>query len=545
MRPSLIALPALALLLAVPAGAADSWSELMKDKATANKLEDGIKIMKEDFKAEAGLDKERLSQRDKERFRRDRDEAEAAFLAYLASSEQNVGINLAARPDLVMELLDQARVPQLATPKNGIDYIQVSGTNQIARGTLEYAVMCPESYKKNGDVRFPLVVSLHERVINPKHPAFRGSAGFEQRSRQTLYNNWLKTPGADVAVIVAPTGKPNGFRYAPDEAFVERQKLFHTLRAGLSDYRTDWDRVFLEVHGAAIKLLCEQALLFAGGIVREREDDRAEPILPADQYFLLENLNGLPLIYIADKANWNTVGKPLADELTRVYQETFKAPEKLLIMQSDRGPNGELPGDPAKIAEFLTKNKRPEARADFHWRYATPDQTGPVPVEVTRPDFTFDKSQPLSVTAGSIHFRCSVASEPDAEGKTVAFNKIDLDITQAEGVRLRLHEHLIDFDLPVTVVVNGKTLVDKEKLTRDWSIFCDEVLPARFFMLPIVANLDVAFELKPQYEAPKPPPEEATPPAEGETPAEGAPVEGDKGTGTTDTDGNPEKKDGD
>jgi hypothetical protein len=159
-------------------------------------------------------------------------------------------------------------------------------------------------------------------------------------------------------------------------------------------------------------------------------------------------------------------------------------------------------------------------------------------VYVSRPDFTFDKTQPLSVTAGSVHFRCSVGSETDAEGKTVGFNKLEIDITQAEAVRLSLHENLVNFDLPVSVIVNGKTVIDKEMVTRDWTIFCSEVLPARFFMLPVVAKLDVVFPLKPQYEAPKPPPEEGAetaPPAEGETATDG------QESGTTGTSGTEEE----
>ena len=73
---------------------------------------------------------------------------------------------------------------------------------------------------------------------------------------------------------------------------------------------------------------------------------------------------------------------------------------------------------------------------------------------------------------------------------------------------IALYDGLVNLDHPVTVKVNGEVLVDKRSVARDWDIFINNVLPRRFFMLPVVAMIDCSFERKAQFEEPKVPEKE-------------------------------------
>ena len=58
---------------------------------------------------------------------------------------------------------------------------------------------------------------------------------------------------------------------------------------------------------------------------------------------------------------------------------------------------------------------------------------------------------------------------------------------------------MVNLSFPVTVIINGQTIHDKVKVKRDWDLFISDILPRRFFMLPIVGLLECEFKLKPQF----------------------------------------------
>jgi len=72
----------------------------------------------------------------------------------------------------------------------------------------------------------PLVVTMHGRAINLRHPALKKSP--EERSRIVVWNNWMsekKKPLQNV-IVIAPTGRPEGFSFekAPDFAGLRMQR---------------------------------------------------------------------------------------------------------------------------------------------------------------------------------------------------------------------------------------------------------------------------------------------------------------------------------
>lgn len=509
--------PLCALLLLCSAAAAEevTYEALRAEPTRSKEMDEGEKRIRKYYEYQDKVASGDLKLIPKE------EEAIRFFRKWLDATPETMGIDLRGYPEVVLRIIDEGHVPYLAKYRTGgIEYFKRSAAGW-RRGQFEYSVLVPKDYKPK-DQRYPLVVSLHERAIEPKHPAFKNKAEFAERSRKTIHDNWLKKPAGDEVVVVAPTGSPDGFKYEPtkheDRQYEDRQALFIAMGIGLSSYRTDWNRVFLEVHGPALRLAIEQSLMFAGIIVRDREDD-ARPLLSADDAFLLDNLNGTPLCYVADQQTWDRVGAPLADWLTQYYQRIGK-PENLVVMKVPRDADGALQADGEKLRAFVKTHVRPRSRSEIVWRFPDANGTSPTPIEITDPNFALKVSeaaekQPMSALAGAMRLRVTQDTGKDAEGNDSPFNKVEIDITEAESLRLYLYDGFVNLGLPITVVVNGEVVHDRVKVERDWDYFVDNILPRAFFMLPVTASLECEFPHKPQFV----PPEEATkeePPKEGE-----------------------------
>jgi hypothetical protein len=521
----------LVLALAGVALPAPTLDELSQDPPKKKEIEKGRKILDKYFKAEAEQLKGGRNQAAQAGAQR---AAQAEFLAWLAATPATLGTDLGAQPDSVIQMLDEQRIPYLegGFKKGSLEYVKVEGAKGMERH--EYAILVPKAYDPKKKI--PVVLSLHGRTINPRHPAFR-SAPFNERSRETIWNNWLKTQAAEEAIVLAPTTNPDGFLFAENHG-ADLQALYRTLGEALTLYRGDWDRVFLEVHGRALRVACEQSLMFAGFIVRDRVDDRRAPFIPPEEFFLLENLNGVPLLYVADAANWNDVGQPMANALTAAYAKAGK-PDNLVVVQAQRDVDGALRGGEDKILDFVRKHQRPRARETFAWRFFQQTQGAPFPLVLTLMNFNYDANEearkaPLAAKAGRVVFEVRRETVKDAEGKELTVNRIDLKVTEAEEMNILLYEPLVSFDLPITVTVNGKpTAVTAKKLERDWEMFFSEILPRRFLMMPVLGMVRVPFEHQPEFVPATPP---GKPAEEGAAkPDEGSPAGGDAPKGAADS----------
>ncbi|MHC5043572.1 MAG: hypothetical protein ACYTGI_14490 [Planctomycetota bacterium] len=349
------------------------------DPAKKRFVKEGMKLLDDYFKADMEMAKARqrnpAAWADKQRKARD------GFLAWLERSKETLGVDLRTDTDTVLDLLDNARVKYLTTKvkKAKLDYITIADPKGMERH--EYTVLLPKTYSPKGP-RLPLIISLHGRVINPKHPALKKD--FTQRSRQVVYNNWLKSSVAGKAIIVAPTTRPNGFTFDGDDTFRDLQTLYRTLGQAMINYRVDWNRVFLEVEGGAMRATCEQTFMFAGFIVRDRVDNRRRPFIDPSEFFMFENLNGIPLCYIADKANWAKVGQPIATALEAAYKKA-DATGNLLVLQADRDVNDALGAADIQLLEFVGKHKRVKVRKSFNWRFFRQLMVNPMPFEPEGP----------------------------------------------------------------------------------------------------------------------------------------------------------------
>jgi hypothetical protein len=449
------------------------------DPAKKRFVKEGMKLLDDYFKADMEMAKARqrnpAAWADKQRKARD------GFLAWLERSKETLGVDLRTDTDTVLDLLDNARVKYLTTKvkKAKLDYITIADPKGMERH--EYTVLLPKTYSPKGP-RLPLIISLHGRVINPKHPALKKD--FTQRSRQVVYNNWLKSSVAGKAIIVAPTTRPNGFTFDGDDTFRDLQTLYRTLGQAMINYRVDWNRVFLEVEGGAMRATCEQTFMFAGFIVRDRVDNRRRPFIDPSEFFMFENLNGIPLCYIADKANWAKVGQPIATALEAAYKKA-DATGNLLVLQADRDVNDALGAADIQLLEFVGKHKRVKVRKSFNWRFFRQLMVNPMPFELNANLF-FDVNQkaleaPLEKKAGSMNVEVSQKKVKDKDGK------------------VRLADGWINFDLPVTVKVNGKVIIDRQVVERDWRSFWDTIVPKRFFMAPYLGSLEAKFEHVPEF----------------------------------------------
>lgn len=501
----------LALLAAGPLASAQevTYQSLSEDAKQKKELEQGGKLIRKWYELGQKIDKGDTGAISRQ------EEALLDFRRWLDATEANLGVDLRRHPNVVLDVIDDGKIAILEKYRKGsIEYYDRDARG-FGRGKFEYSVLVPKGYKPK-EQRYPLVVTLHGRAIDPKHPAFKNKQNlFAQRGRKAIWNNWYRNAAGEEVVVVAPTGTPDGFKYEvtqhEDRQYDDRQALFLALDRGLTDYRTDWNRVFVEVHGPAVRLLIEQALLFAGLIVRDREDAR-RPILEPEDFYLLENLNGTPFCYIADEKMWDTVGKPFADALTEAYQKVGK-PQNLVILKVPRDANMALQVDEGELKNFVTTHRLPAFRDKIVWRFPDPNFKSPSPIEVTGANFALRVNEAArKETMATLAGRMTLEVKREME-----VTKIDVQITEAESLAILLHDNFVNLDHALTVTVNGKVVHDKVKVERDWTFFFENVLPRTYFMLPVVGRLDCAFDLKPQFVPPEEPKEEKpaeTPPAD-------------------------------
>ena len=479
--------------------ATTSKSEYVRPVPAPTGRAEGLDLLDQYFKADAELHEP--GQSDRGACAAKRAEARDGFLAWLEATGETLGTDLRRKTDTVLELIDTARAKYLRRDlkKGELDYITIRDPKGMERH--EYTVLLPRAYDPKGP-RWPLIVSLHGRVINPRHPALQEH--FNRRSLQVVWNNWLRSSVAEKAIIVAPTTRPNGFTFDGKDAFRDLQLLYRTLSRVLVDYRIDWDRVFLEVEGAAMQAACEQTFMFAGFLVRDRVDDRRRPFIDPSEFFMFENLNGIPLCYIADHAHWTRVGEPIAEALQAAYRKTG-ATANLLILKADRDRNEALDADDTALREFITRHRRVDVRRSFHWRFHRPLMVNPMPFEL-KANLLFDVNQaardaPLEKKAGSMHVEVSQKKVKDKDGTEHLVNLVVVNVTEAKGFTLRLADGWIDFDLPLTVQVNGTVVIDRQVVERDWRWFWDNVVPGRFFMAPYLGSVEAKFPLVPEFAA--------------------------------------------
>ena len=142
---------------------------------------------------------------------------------------------------------------QLAALRSGrLDYIGQSGGGQLQVAQVETLqrtnpeiVIYPWAFRSETSLAF-----------NLRHPSLKRAPN--ERSRIVVWNNWLgskKVPN-QMAVVLAPTGRPEGFSYAKAPEF-SRQTLFLGMNVGHTDYRTDPLGTFVEVYGDMIQIAAE------------------------------------------------------------------------------------------------------------------------------------------------------------------------------------------------------------------------------------------------------------------------------------------------
>ena len=436
------------------------------------------------------------------------------IMKWIENSEKLVGVDLQSKHETILRLILSARDKEYDSKARGgrIQYVKDDDARGVDR--FEYAIWIPKGYKakwgkdgKNGPAR-PAIISLHGRAIDQRHPAFRGNSPNE-RGRKAIYNNWLKHPAADSAIVLAPTGDPKGFRSTEDTNGDDIKQIFHALRTVLMNYRVDYNRVFLDVEGSAIRAACQYPALFAGVIVRDYIEDRRAPALPPEEWFILQNLNGLPLVYIADEKNWDKVGKPFSEALTAAYEKA-NAKSSLLIIKAKRDNNEQLRAEDQKVAEFIAKHVRRGKLQEFKWRFPNSFLAHPLPVDLGRVNYSYDEGVALEKAAGSLHYKYSLVTEKDKDGKDVAYNLIEIKVTEVESLSVHFYDGVVDLGLPVTIKVNGNILKDKITIERNWRAVFDIYAPTNMLMLPYMASVTLEFEAVPQYTAPAPKDEDST-----------------------------------
>ena len=493
MRTLCLAILTVAML--APAGHSDElFDKLTADVSKGKAIKNGMKALEIFFRYDSEM---RGGGRKATAAIGKRAKALTVLLEWLDETETTLGTDLRKQHKTVLEFAERARAKLLNTKysKNKIQYVRVD-----AKGyeRFEYAAWMPRAYThqiKKGKP-WPAIISMHGRVIDPGHPSFRAGAATE-RGRKAIWNNWLKSPTADQAIIIAPTGDPKGFLLR-DKVYEDFGQLYSSMREVLSRYRVDWNRIFVEMEGSALRLACYQPFMFAGVIVRDYIEDRRGTAIPPEEMFILDNLNGLPLCYIADEKHWDTVGKPMSEALTAAYAKAG-APQNLIILKAKRNANEALrnPKDDAKIAAFIAKHRRIEKRETFSWRFFNPFMRSPLPVDLTGANYSYDEGVPLAKTAGAFTFKYKLET---VDNKPV--NVFDFTVTEVESLRIDLHDGIADLNYPITIKVNGKVVKENATVKRDWEFFFDKIAPGFLWMVPFVGSITADCDPKPQYTPP-------------------------------------------
>ena len=162
---------------------------------------------------------------------------------------------------------------------------------------------------------------------------------------------------------------------------------------------------------------------------------------------------------------------------------------------------------------MATNHVRPSDRREIVWRFPDSNARSPAPVEITGANFAVKVSdaalkQPPSALVGKMSLKVQQQMGKDEQGADAPFNRIEIEITEAESLQLNLYDGFVNLGLPVTVVVNGETIHDKVKVERDWDFLVKNILPRSYFMLPVTATLDCTFPHKPQFVPPAEEPKE-------------------------------------
>ncbi|MHC4448670.1 MAG: hypothetical protein ACYS0E_00835 [Planctomycetota bacterium] len=496
---------AIALLFCLPVFAdpetKPTYATLKADSSKGKELKKGQDLVKKYLLAEWELDigKKGASLTKVER-------ARAKWRDWLGGTEERLGVDFYSHPRIAIAMIIESREPMLKRGvklKRGMIDAGSKPAPGYSRGDIAYNVLVPKSYQGASDTLFPLVVALHGRAINLRHPAVKKNQA--ERSRIVLWNNWGgsgKETQQD-AIVLAPTGRPDGFVYNEGDDFV-RQSLFLGAGVGCTDYQVDSQRIFVEVYGDTVADAVELSSFFAGIILRDREDAK-EPPVSVEHLAIFENLNGRPFYYVADDAKWAKVGKPTADALTKIYTALGKI-DNLTIERVKRDANSALKANPEKIAKFL-KARIPDAQRELSWLFWRPSMTGPMPLLLSRAGYDYDDSEkiaklPIREKCGFIKMKAAVANEMVGD-KNTPINVIELEIYEAEGAKLFLYEPLVDLDLPITVKVNGSVVIDKQMVKRDWNLFELFCMSRKIFTFPVVAQIDFKFPYKPRIEPEK------------------------------------------
>jgi len=458
--------------------AQDALGELRQDPAKAKEIQKALKGLGSYFDGKKGATK--------------REKALQDFIAWLEQTEQVLGIDVLQNPTLLVEFFDQGRAaarnqwPKIA---RGLQYIGETSGN--FRG---FAYHLPKDYKafdKNApSKRWPVIVSMHGRAVNRKHPALRKKP--LERGRLAIHDYWLKKPILEKVIVVAPTGLPPGFDF--DKRFTDdRTAYMLTVKRTLQKFRGDWNRVWVETHTGGLRLACSDHGFAAGFIVRGG-------FLPDEELFALSNLGSTPMVYVTAPDHQHTPATVKA--LTAAYAKA-DASSALLVLDGLRAKGGALQTsdeDAAKMGEFILAAPLRALKKEFTWRFFAERMIAPAPIVNMRANYGYKEGQPLEKTAGRVHWiikRDMV--DLDGKGEKVPVTRIEIEATECEFIQFMIREDQISLADPITVTVNGKVVIENKRVKRDLTFFVDRILAPRFFMLPFTSMLHFEFPLKSQF----------------------------------------------
>ena len=141
-RPVLTSLFALAFAGAAFSG--PTLDELAKDPAKKKELDKGAKLLEKFFKLEAEQEKG-----GKASLVHEKAATQTQFLEWLGTTGTGVGLDLRGQTDIVIQMLDRARIATLETKfkKGSIEYVTVENAKGMKRH--QYAILVPASYDPN------------------------------------------------------------------------------------------------------------------------------------------------------------------------------------------------------------------------------------------------------------------------------------------------------------------------------------------------------------------------------------------------------------
>ncbi|MEE8104042.1 MAG: hypothetical protein V3T86_00750 [Planctomycetota bacterium] len=460
------------------ASAQDALGELRQDPDKERAIAKALKGLSKYFNSKTGPSKRELSLQQ--------------FTQWMEESEQVLGVGVLKNPSLMVELFDQGRaMAKNHWPKIGRGLQYFGETSDNFRG---FAYHVPKDYKafdkKAPSKRWPVIVSMHGRAVNRKHPALRKN--FQERGRLAIHDYWLKSPLLQKAIITAPTGLPTGFDF--DAKFRADRKAYQlTVKRAITNFRGDWNRVWVETHTGGLRLACSDHGFASGFIVRGG-------ILPKEQFFALSNVTSTPMVYV--KAPDYAATAAVVEALTAAYAKA-DASGYLLVLEGKRAKDGALQTsaeDAQKMADFILAAPPTGARKEFNWRFFTDAMKVPAPIVDMGANFFYNKDQPLEKTAGRVNWKIKREMVDVAgKGQKIPVSRIEIEATECEFLTFMIREDQIPLADPVTVVVNGKVVIENKLIKRDLNWFLENVLAGRFIMMPYTAMLTIEFPLKSEF----------------------------------------------